>query len=227
MSIANNIAHIQRCIHEAEVLSHRPASSVQLLAVSKTRNVAEITEAIDAGQTHFGENYYQEALTKIQMLQAYSLTWHFIGPIQSNKTKGIATHFSWLHSLSKLKIATQLNQHRPLHLPPLNICIQMNLDHEPSKSGLFEDELLSFVNHLTALPRLQLRGLMMIPKPEENSALNYEKFLHLSDLKNKINQTFNLDLDTLSMGMSDDLTEAIRAGSTLVRIGRGIFGERL
>jgi pyridoxal phosphate enzyme (YggS family) len=226
MSIASNIGHITQTINRLEQITARSPGSVRLLAVSKSHSTHDILEAVEAGLKDFGENYYQEAISKIQVLEQYPLCWHFIGPIQSNKTKGIATHFSWVHSLCRLDIAERLNQARPQTLAPLNVCIQVNLDEEPTKSGLSAHELIPFAEQILKLPNLQLKGLMIIPKPEETTAGRYQTFLQLSQLLNSLNQTLNLKLDTLSMGMSDDLAEAIHAGSTYVRVGRGIFGER-
>jgi len=226
MSIASNIEQITQTVERLEQLYARAPSSVRVLAVSKGHSTQHIQEAINSGIRHFGENYYQEALSKIQTLKHYPLCWHFIGPIQSNKTKGIATHFSWVHSLCRLNIAEKLNQSRLKTLAPLNVCIQMNLDEERTKSGLELHELIPFAEQILNLPNLQLRGLMIIPKTNETSEHRYQTFLQLSQLLNHLNQKLNLNLDTLSMGMSDDLDEAIHAGSTCVRIGRGIFGNR-
>jgi pyridoxal phosphate enzyme (YggS family) len=194
--------------------------TVQLLAVSKGRSVNEILMAYDAGVTHFGENYYQEALVKIQQLQDYPLTWHFLGAIQQNKTKGIATQFDWVHSISQRRTAEALNQYRPMTLPPLNVCIQINIDHEESKTGINPHDSLALAQHIMTLPRLRLRGLMIIPNPNSS-----KPFQRTAALMQQLNQQLNHSLDTLSMGMTDSLPEAIEAGATIVRVGRGIFGE--
>lgn len=227
MSIASNIDKIKQTIQQLEVKYARTPSSVRLLAVTKGRSTQDILEAINNGLTHFGENYCQEAISKISALAQYPLCWHFIGPIQQNKTKKIAQHFSWVHSVCRLDIADQLSQARPKTMAALNVCIQMNLDEEPTKAGLAAHELIPFAKHIINTPNLCLRGLMMIPKPEANPEVRYQTLLRLSHLLTHLNQTLNLNLDTLSMGMSDDLAEAIHAGSTYVRIGRGIFNEQI
>jgi PLP dependent protein len=210
---------------QVEMLKKTLKPGVMLVAVSKTRTPAEIREAAEAGVQDFGENYLQEALPKIQILQDLPLTWHFIGPIQSNKTKRIATYFSWVHSVCDLRIAEQLNRHRPEHLPPLNICIQVNIDNEPTKSGMPLENIESVITPILSLSRLRLRGLMIIPKPQHTSGKN-NPFLKTATLLKKINDTYHLHLDTLSMGMSDDFEQAIQAGSTCVRIGTKLFGKR-
>ena len=226
MTITENIEHINRLIHQTELACHRPPNAVQLLAVSKHQTAAKIKEAFTAGLRDFGESYLQEAEVKILQLASLPLCWHFIGPIQSNKTTGIAAHFSWVHSLSRQKIAKQLNDQRPFSLPPLNVCLQINLDQESSKSGVSSDEAAELASFVLQLPRLQLRGLMLIPKPEVDEQCQYESFLRLTQLMQRLNQQLNINMDTLSMGMSHDMQAAIRAGSTMVRIGTAIFGVR-
>lgn len=226
MSLSNNLNHIKQLIAEAELKSNRKPDSVLLLAVSKNQSIEAITELFRLGVMNFGENYYQEALNKINSLNDLSICWHFIGPIQSNKTKGIATHFSWVHSISRLKIALQLNEYRPHHLPPLNVCIQVNLAGEETKSGVLPEEAGELVRAVSQLPHLNLKGLMTIPPPQNNPQEQYNLLIKLNHLMNTINQELNLTMDTLSMGMSDDLISSIQAGSTIVRIGRAIFGER-
>ena len=198
-----------------------------MLAVSKGHSCAEIEQAYVAGLCEFGENYLQEALTKIRTLTEPSILWHFIGPIQSNKTYEIAQHFSWVHSVCREKVAQQLSDARPSSKPSLNVCIQVNLDDETSKSGVNVEDVAKLANYILQLPRLRLRGLMLIPKPQNDEQLQYLSFLRLKQLLDKLNQQLNLTMDTLSMGMSNDYKAAIRAGSTIVRIGTAIFGARV
>ncbi|STX29656.1 pyridoxal-5'-phosphate dependent enzyme family [Legionella beliardensis] len=226
MTIAENIQHIQQMINTTLQICQRSPNTVALLGVSKGQSIAAIKEAYEAGLCQFGENYWQEAQAKILSLNDLPITWHFIGAIQSNKAKEIANSFSWIHSIDRKKIAQLLSQHRLPHLPPLNICIQINLDEEETKAGLLPAELPNLANYLTTLPNLRLRGLMAIPKPCLTDTEQYASLKRLSVLLEQTNQQLNLKMDTLSMGMSDDLQAAIRAGSTLVRIGRAIFGER-
>ena len=192
------------------------------MAVSKTRPASAIRDAWAAGLTHIGENYLQEALDKIDQLQDLPLVWHFIGPIQSNKTRAIAEHFDWVHSVDRLKIAQRLSEQRPAQLPPLNICLQVNISGEASKSGVTPAELPQLADAVAALPNLQLRGLMAIPAPAADSAGRRAPLQALREAMANL----DLPLDTLSMGMSDDLDEAIAEGSTLVRIGTALFGAR-
>lgn len=194
--------------------------------MSKGHYCTEIEQAYAAGLRDFGESYLQEALTKIQTLNSSSICWHFIGPIQSNKTLGIAQHFSWVHSVCREKIAQQLNDARPSSKPPLNICIQINFDEEKSKSGANIVDVVRLASYVLRLPHLRLRGLMLIPKPQTDEQLQYQSFLRLKQLLNELNQQLNIKMDTLSMGMSNDFKAAIRAGSTIVRIGTAIFGAR-
>jgi len=190
---------------------------VRLVAVSKTRTVGEIQQAIDAGQRDFGENYLQEALGKIDFLRDKSLVWHFIGPIQSNKTAKISENFDWIHSLDRVKIAQRLSEQRPKKLNPLNVLLQINIDSESSKSGLLLAEVADIVPQIERLPNISLRGFMCIPRPE-NSAQSFSKMAELISKYPK--------LDNLSMGMSMDLELAIERGATIVRIGTDIFGKR-
>jgi PLP dependent protein len=226
MSITERIAALQSIIREMEISYQRKPLSVHLLAVSKAQPVCAIEEAFAAGLCHFGENYLQEALPKIQKLAMLPLTWHFIGAIQSNKAHAVAQHFSWVHSVTSLKVAQKLHDHRLDSQTPLNVCIQINIDNETSKSGIAPDLAADLANDILQLPRLRLRGLMVIPKPLENSAQQLSSFLRVTHLLDELNTHLNRKLDTLSMGMSDDLAAAICAGSTMVRIGRGIFGQR-
>lgn len=226
MTITERIEKIRQLIAATAEACQRSPEEIQLLAVSKGQPASAIQEAYTAGIRNIGENYLQEAQTKIHALKNLSLCWHFIGPIQSNKTQAIAETFSWVHSIDREKIAKLLSQHRPDHLPALNICLQVNLDEEDSKSGLAPEQLKQLALLVTELPRLKLRGLMTIPKPRSDEQQQYESLLRLTKLFNQLNQELNLSMDSLSMGMTDDLVAAIRAGSTMVRIGRAIFGER-
>lgn len=216
---------IQARIATAGRLYQRPPGSVSLLAVSKAHSAADIRAVLNAGQHMFGESYLQEALAKVTALAGQAIEWHFIGPIQSNKTRGIAEHFSWVHSVDRLKIAQRLSTQRPVHLPPLNICIEVNISGEASKSGVPPAEVAELARELSRLPRLCLRGLMTIPPVSRDFETQRDYFRRLRELRDALNQTGSA-LDTLSMGMTDDLEAAIAEGSTLVRIGSGIFGER-
>ncbi len=221
-TIAENIAKVGVRIREAAQASQRDCAAVGLLAVSKTKPAAAIREAFAAGVQDFGENYLQEALEKQAELSDLALTWHFIGPIQSNKTKSIAEHFAWVHSVDRLKIAKRLSDQRPAHLPALNICLQVNVSGEASKSGCHPDELPELAQAVTQLPNLRLRGLMTIPEPTDDPSEQRAAFARLRELQ----QSLNLGLDTLSMGMSHDLEAAIAEGATWVRIGTALFGAR-
>ena len=225
IDIVQNLAAVKKDIAESEIRHARQPHSVILLAVSKAVSIADIEIAIQAGQVAFGESYLQEALPKIIALANKNLEWHFIGPIQNNKTKKIAENFSWVHSVCEAKTAQRLSDQRPENLPPLNICIQMNLNQEASKSGITLDELLPLASVCANLPNLRLRGLMTIPPQQNNfieQRLDYKKLRLASEfLKEK-----GFLCDTLSMGMSNDLNAAIAEGSTMVRIGTKIFGQR-
>lgn len=226
MSISERLNQVKHLINEREILFHRQTGDVQLIAVSKGHPSTSIKEAYHAGQRDFAENYYQEAQDKIEALSSFPLCWHFIGPIQSNKAKGIASLFSWVHSLCRLNIAKQLNEARPDNLPPLNICLQVNLDQEPTKSGIEPQHVAELAAYVLQCNRLQLRGLMCIPKQQPNEDLQYLSLLRLKNLLDTLNNQLNLRMDTLSMGMSQDISAAIHAGSTMLRIGTAIFGER-
>ncbi|MGN8274669.1 YggS family pyridoxal phosphate-dependent enzyme [Pseudomonas sp. SMN5] len=221
-TIADNIALVVSRIRAAEQAARRPAHGVQLLAVSKTKPAEALREAYAAGLRDFGENYLQEALGKQAELGDLPLNWHFIGPIQSNKTRAIAEHFDWVHSVDRLKIAQRLSEQRPEGLPPLNICIQVNVSGEASKSGCTPADLPALADAISALPRLKLRGLMAIPEPTEDRAAQDAAFAKVQHLQ----ASLALPLDTLSMGMSHDLESAIAQGATWVRIGTALFGAR-
>ncbi len=217
---------IHERIQQSEHDFDREAGSVHLLAVSKTRDVDDIRALYAGGQRDFGENYLQEALDKIQALRDLDIGWHFIGPIQSNKTQEIAQHFDWVHSVDRLKIARRLAAQRPAELGPLNICLQVNISNEASKSGVAPDEAVEISREILALPSLRLRGLMAIPAPANDFASQRLPFCHLRALLSRIHQQTAMPLDTLSMGMTDDLEAAIAEGATWVRVGSGIFGPR-
>lgn len=221
-TIAKNIAKVRTRIREAAQACGRDPESVGLLAVSKTKPAAAVREAHACGQRDFGENYLQEALNKQAELSDLALTWHFIGPIQSNKTRPIAEHFAWVHSVDRLKIAQRLSAQRPAHLPPLNICLQVNVSGEASKSGCAPEELAPLALAVSQLPNLRLRGLMTIPEPTRDVAQQHAACARLRQLRDDL----NLGLDVLSMGMSDDLEAAIAEGATWVRIGTALFGAR-
>ena len=212
-------------IRAAEQRFQRPLGAVRLLAVGKTQPAAAIAALAAAGQRDFGENYFQEALDKMTELATLDLEWHFIGPIQANKTRGIAEHFAWVHSVGRLKIAERLSAQRPDHLPPLNVCLQINIDRESTKHGLDEVELAEVAHAVATLPRLCLRGLMAIPAPAVEFAAQRRPFARLRKLRERLADA-GLVLDTLSAGMSDDLEAAIAEGATLVRIGTVLFGSR-
>ena len=224
-SIARNLQAVRTGIERAAAAAGRSPSEVSLLAVSKTFPASYIEEAHAAGQRLFGENYVQEAVKKITLLEHVSLEWHFIGPLQSNKTAAIASHFSWVHSVSRLKIAERLSAGRPEALPPLNICIQVNVSGEASKSGISPGEERAFAEAISRLPRLRLRGLMTIPEPTDDPAVQRSRYALLRELNEGLARDGHA-VDTLSMGMSDDFEAAIAEGSTLVRIGTAIFGSR-
>jgi len=221
-TIADNIGQVSQRIRAAADAVQRDANSIHLLAVSKTKPAQAVREAYAAGVRDFGENYLQEALGKQAELTDLPLSWHFIGPIQSNKTRAIAEHFAWVHSVDRLKIAQRLSEQRPAELPPLNICIQVNVSGEASKSGCTPADLPALADAISALPRLKLRGLMAIPEPTDDRAEQDAAFSSVRDLQNSL----NLPLDTLSMGMSHDLESAIAQGATWVRIGTALFGAR-
>jgi pyridoxal phosphate enzyme (YggS family) len=227
----------------AESCQHagREPDSVLLIAVSKTFPADAVVQAANAGQRHFGENYLQEAVDKISEVKqvaltlqdgsfdAGSLVWHFIGPLQSNKTRAVAEHFDWVHSIEREKVARRLSEQRPAQLPPLNVCIQVNVSGEQSKSGVTPEDVLSLAAVIAGLPRLRLRGLMCIPEATDDVSLQRQRFARLRSLLQQLNQVRTASqpaLDTLSMGMSADMEAAILEGATMVRIGTAIFGSR-
>lgn len=224
-AILSNLQAVRSAIDQAALLSQRDAAQITLLAVSKTVPASVIREACSAGQQAFGENFVQEALDKMRDLRDLPLQWHFIGPIQSNKTRAIAENFSWVHSVDRLKIAQRLSEQRPVNLPPLNVCVQINVSGESTKGGVTADEAEALAHAIAVLPRLKLRGLMAIPAPAAGLPAQRAPFAQMRELLKRLN-TAGLNLDTLSMGMSHDLTAAILEGATIVRVGTAIFGSR-
>jgi pyridoxal phosphate enzyme (YggS family) len=224
-TVASQISKVLTRIEAATSQASRRSDDITLIAVSKTKPAEAIQAAAACGLQHFGENYLQEALEKIETLHELDLTWHFIGPIQSNKTRPIAEHFDWVHSVDRLKIAQRLSDQRPAHLVPLNICLQVNISNEDTKSGVSAEQAPELASAIATLPNIRLRGLMAIPKPSDDPAEQAASFEKVVTLFNTLRHT-NPELDTLSMGMSQDLETAIAAGSTMVRIGTDIFGAR-
>jgi pyridoxal phosphate enzyme (YggS family) len=224
-SIAERISTTLTRIRHAEQRSGRLSESVTLLAVSKTKPAQRIRQAYSAGQRHFGENYLQDALPKIEQLADLDICWHFIGPLQSNKSRAVAEHFDWFHSLDRLKIAQRLSEQRPATLAPLNVCIQINISAEASKSGILPEDAAALVRQVQGLPGLRLCGLMAIPAASLDEASQREAFAALRLLLKTL-QPLAPQMSTLSMGMSDDLEAAVAEGATLVRIGTAIFGAR-
>jgi pyridoxal phosphate enzyme (YggS family) len=225
-TIPAQLRQVQERIQQACVTAARDPLSVRLLAVSKTFPASQVAEAFAAGQTAFGENYIQEAVEKITALAHLPLDWHCIGPIQSNKTRLVAEHFDWVHSVDRLKIAQRLSEQRPGNLAPLNVCLQINIDGGPTKSGVAPQEALALAQAVAQLPRLRLRGIMTIPEPSEDFASASKAHREARALFDALCQS-GLALDTLSMGMSADLEAAIAEGSTMVRVGSAIFGGRV
>ena len=224
--IAARLNQVKQRIQDAEQAADRQAGSVQLLAVSKTQPVEVIRASINIGQLCFGESYAQEAVAKIQQLaNVPGIEWHFIGPIQSNKTASLAEHFDWIHSVDRLKIAQRLNDQRPADKAPLNICIQVDTSGEISKSGISPDQLAELAQQIRQLPRLRLRGLMTIPAREDDTEQQRLPFRQLRELFETLNAQ-GLQLDTMSMGMTDAMEAAIQEGATIVRIGTALFGPR-
>ncbi|PKO60448.1 MAG: YggS family pyridoxal phosphate-dependent enzyme [Betaproteobacteria bacterium HGW-Betaproteobacteria-18] len=223
--ISTQLSAVQHRIQTACLAAGRSPSTVALLAVSKTFGIDAVQAAFAAGQTMFGENYIQEAMPKIMALRHLPMEWHCIGPIQSNKTRLVAEHFDWVHTVDRLKIAQRLSEQRPADLAPLQVCIQVNVDGGPTKSGVVPADALALAQAVAHLPRLHLRGIMCIPEPAPDFVAACKLFKRASDLFEALNAQ-GLALDTLSMGMSADLEAAIASGSTLVRVGSAIFGER-
>lgn len=226
--IQANLKHIQDTLNTLEEKYGRPKNSVRLLAVSKTKPSEDILAAVQCGQTHFGENYLQEALEKIEEIKTSTpanLHWHFIGPMQKNKTRLIAENFEWVHSLDRLVIAQRLNDQRPSTLPPLQVCIQVNIDHETTKAGVEIGAIQDLAESLSKLKQIKLRGLMAIPQANNDTQQQLNSFAKLRQQLEHLNQ-LGFDLDTLSMGMSGDLEAAVAEGSTMVRVGTALFGKR-
>ncbi|MGM3192694.1 YggS family pyridoxal phosphate-dependent enzyme [Dickeya dadantii subsp. dieffenbachiae] len=228
-AVQQNLQDVRQRISAAAERCGRAPEEITLLAVSKTKPVSAIEEAIAAGQRAFGENYVQEGVDKVRHFQAVQpdtqLEWHFIGPLQSNKSRLVAEHFDWCHTIDRLRIAQRLSEQRPAHLPPLNVLLQVNISQEQSKSGILARDLSGLAASVAHLPNLRLRGLMAIPAPETDHARQLAVFRQMTELFLQLKADYGT-LDTLSMGMTDDMAAAIEAGSTLVRIGTAIFGAR-
>ncbi|MDO6564750.1 YggS family pyridoxal phosphate-dependent enzyme [Amphritea sp. 1_MG-2023] len=225
--ITDRFDQVRAQITAAAVHAKRSPSTIKLLAVSKTRHADELRQAWSAGQRDFGENYLQEALDKIEALDDLDICWHFIGPIQSNKTRPITENFSWVHSVDRLKVAQRLNDQRPKGMPPLNICLQVNISDESSKSGVLPSELSALARDVASLENIRLRGLMAIPASNDDPQRQREPFAQLNTLLQNLQQQLpSAPLDTLSMGMSADMEAAILEGATMVRIGTALFGPR-
>lgn len=228
-SITDSLKLIQQQIAQAAMQCERNPADVQLLAVSKTKPVDAVIEAADAGQWAFGENYEQEGAEKIRAIRSLrpdlKLEWHFIGPVQSNKTRPIAENFDWVHAVDRERIAKRLSDQRPEGMPPINICLQVNISGEESKSGVAPEEVLPLAKAVSVYPNVKLRGLMAIPEPEIDPLKQHEPFKAMKALFDQLKEN-GFDVDTLSMGMSADMTPAIQEGATIVRIGTAIFGAR-
>lgn len=225
--MANNLQlnYQQVCRRIEDTAQRLQRTKPTLLAVSKKHPASAIRTLYDLGQRHFGESYWQEAEQKMTELQDLDIVWHFIGPLQSNKTRPVAEHFHWVHSVDREKVARRLNEQRPNNLPPLNVCLQVNIDNEASKSGVLPEGVRTLAEIVDSLPRLRLAGLMCIPKHRENDGDQRLPFARLATLQHQLH-TAGIACDTLSMGMSDDLEAAIAEGTTLVRIGTALFGDR-
>ncbi|MBI5429696.1 MAG: YggS family pyridoxal phosphate-dependent enzyme [Nitrosomonadales bacterium] len=224
-TIASNLQAVRIAMTEAATAAGRRTNEITLLAVSKTFPAEALREAYQAGMPRFAESYVQEALDKIAALRDLPVEWHYIGPIQSNKTRAIAENFAWVHSVDRLRIAERLSEQRPAHLPPLQVCLQVNISGEDSKSGVHPAEVHDLAVAVAKLPNLKLRGLMAIPAPGDDVAAQRTPFARLRELRDQLNKQ-GLHLDTLSMGMSHDFAAAIAEGATMVRIGTAIFGTR-
>ena len=225
MDLAHNLAQVKERVREAAQRHGRDPTAITLLAVSKMQSPQAVVEAAQAGQRDFGENYVQEALDKQIAVTNPALIWHFIGPIQSNKTRAIAENFAWVHSVDRFKIAQRLSIQRPVNTPPLNVCIEVNISGEASKSGVVPEAVAALAEQVVVLPQLKLRGLMAIPAPTSDAQQQRQAFAQVRALFDALNQR-GLSLDTLSMGMSGDLEAAIAEGATIVRVGTAIFGSR-
>ena len=228
IALPETLAAARERLQKALENANRPLDSATLLAVSKTKPATLVRQAWQLGQREFGENYLQEALEKqAELADLSDIVWHFIGPLQSNKTRSVAENFAWMHSVERVKIAKRLSEQRPEHLAPLNICLQVNISREASKSGVMPNEVVALAREVAALPRLQLRGLMAIPAPSSSPSAQRTPFAELRQLLIELQTALpEAPLDTLSMGMSDDLEAAIFEGATLVRLGTAIFGSR-
>ncbi|WP_293265579.1 YggS family pyridoxal phosphate-dependent enzyme [Neptunomonas sp.] len=224
-SIAENLKSVGTLINQAALDAHRRPVDITLLAVSKTRTADELRELYLHGQKHFGENYLQESLDKMFALDDLAITWHFIGPIQSNKTRSIAENFDWVHSVDRLKVAQRLSEQRPQSLPSLNICLQINISGEESKSGCLPTEAEALLNQIDTLPNLNVRGLMAIPAATDDTLAQQAALAAMQAMYIKLQKQYP-KFDTLSMGMSGDMQIAIREGATMVRIGTALFGPR-
>ena len=223
---AKHLKKVHQRINEAAKAANRPAADIRLIAVSKTKPAAEVKLVYQAGQRDFGENYLQEAIDKINSLQNLdAIQWHFIGAIQSNKTRPIAEHFDWVHSVDRLKIATRLSDQRPAELAPLNLCLQVNISNEESKAGISLAEIPDLAREVNKLDNIKLRGLMAIPLKTKDATEQRRFFRQLKDCLDELNSE-GMCLDTLSMGMSNDMEAAIAEGATMIRVGTAIFGER-
>jgi pyridoxal phosphate enzyme (YggS family) len=225
-NIENNLALVHQQIEQAATDYDREVSNISLLAVGKKKPSSDLRNAYNFGQRDFGENYLQEAQAKMRELADLDIVWHFIGPVQSNKTRVLAESFDWVHCVDRLKIARRLSAQRPQSMPPLNICIQVNIDLEDSKSGVAPDDIIALAEAIRDLPNIRLRGLMAIPAERSSFESQREPFAKMKQALQDLQQR-GLECDTLSMGMSHDMQAAIAEGSTLVRIGTAIFGERL
>ena len=225
IGVTENLALISDLLHESAIAANRDPAAVQLLAVSKKQPVAKIREACAAGQRDFGENFVQEGLEKIEALADLDLTWHFIGHLQSNKTRVVAENFDWVHTIDNFKIARRLSDQRPDNLPPLNVCVQVNVDDEASKHGVTPDGVPELAAACADLPRLRLRGLMCLPAMREDFEEQRVPFAALRQLAEELRRD-GIETDTLSMGMTADYRAAIFEGATIVRIGTALFGER-
>jgi len=225
MKIANNLTKIRSDISAAEKEYHRRKNSVCLIAVSKTRKIEEIVSAVNENQRHFGENYCQEAVEKIKTISKPEIVWHFIGPVQSNKANQIARYFNWVHTIDRAKIARRLNEMRPENMPPLNICIQVNTSKEITKSGIPINQIEDFIDEIKDYKRIQIRGFMSLPKIKSSIDEQRASFRSLKEIFNQLRKS-KPELDTLSIGTTQDMEAAIAEGATFVRIGTAIFGSR-